>query len=234
LVYAHRGANRDALENTLPAFRRARELGADGVELDAWRCRSGEVVVFHDEDLRRLAGRPERVTDLSLGELRAVELEGGGRIPTLAEVLEEVGPFRVNIELKAPRALASRGLARAVASELLRTTAAARAIVSSFNPLTLLAFRLAAPRIAAGLLVHERQRLALREGWAARPLGCAAIHPEAVLVTAARVARWRRAGLAVNVWTVDDPAEAARLVALGVDGIITNDPLTIGACVRLP
>ena len=53
-------------------------------------------------------------------------------------------------------------------------------------------------------------------------------------MTADRVARWRRAGLAVNVWTVDDPAEAARLVALGVDGIITNDPLTIGARVRLP
>lgn len=232
LVYAHRGASRDALENTLAAFRRAAELGADGVELDAWRCRGGEVIVFHDEDLRRLAGRPERVMDLSLAELRAVTLRGGARIPTLAEVLEEVAPLRVNVELKAPRALASRGLARAVAAELARCGATGRTIVSSFNPLTLLAFRMAAPRIPAGLLVHTEQRRPLREGWAAGPLGCVAIHPEAALVTAARMARWRRAGLAVNVWTVDEPDEAARLAALGVNAIITNDPAAMLATLR--
>src|SRR6185312_17377418 len=77
LVIAHRGASADAVENTIAAFRLAREQGADGVELDVMRCATGEVVVFHDDDLGRLGGYPGDVRALSFAELRAVELHGG-------------------------------------------------------------------------------------------------------------------------------------------------------------
>lgn len=180
--------------------------------------------MFHDDDLGRLGGRPERVVDLTLAELRAVVLCGGARIPTLAEVMAETAPLTLNVELKTTRAVSGMALARAVAAELRRRGETGRALVSSFNPLALAAFRAVCPEVPAGLLVHAKQRRPLREGWAARPLGCVAIHPEAVLVDAARVGRWRRAGLRIHAWTVDDEAEIARLAALGVDAVITNDP----------
>src|SRR5512138_815337 len=74
LVLGHRGASADAPENTLAAFRLALEQGADGVELDVWRCRTGEVVVLHDEDTRRVAGSPLRVREATLAELRALDV----------------------------------------------------------------------------------------------------------------------------------------------------------------
>src|SRR5512138_2530443 len=92
LVLGHRGASADAPENTLAAFRLALEQGADGVELDVRRCRTGEVVVVHDADTSRVAGAPLRVGDASLSELRALDVGGpagarfrGERIPRLEE-----------------------------------------------------------------------------------------------------------------------------------------------------
>src|SRR5258708_37398531 len=76
LVVGHRGASARAPENSVEAFARARADGADGVELDVLRCGTGEVVVFHDDDLARLGGRPDRVDALSLADLRRVGLAG--------------------------------------------------------------------------------------------------------------------------------------------------------------
>src|SRR5512138_3600750 len=87
-VIAHRGASADEVENTLAAFARAMTDRADGVELDVQCCATGEVVVYHDDDLLRLAGRRERIDALSLSAIRQVRLSGGGTIPTLAEALD--------------------------------------------------------------------------------------------------------------------------------------------------
>src|SRR5438876_2738264 len=104
LVIAHRGASAERPENTLAAFARARRDGADGVELDVMRCGSGEVVVFHDDDLLRLGQRADWTREVPLAELRAIDLGGGERVPLLDEVLEALGPMLVNVELKsAPR-----------------------------------------------------------------------------------------------------------------------------------
>jgi len=232
LVVAHRGASAERVENTVEAFARARELGADGVELDVMRCGSGEVVVFHDDDLRRLAGRPDPVRATSLAALREVELGGGARIPTLDEALEALGSLLVNIELKAPerrglqylRALSDDGLAAEVALAVERHALGGRALVSSFDPILLARFRAAAPRVATGLLFHAESSLPLRRAWAAPLLAPAALHPDARMVEARALAAWHRSGRAVNVWTVDDPREIAFLAAIGVDGIITNRP----------
>lgn len=223
-MIAHRGASADAVENTLAAFRLAREQGADGVELDVMRCRSGEIVVFHDDDLERLGKRAGLTRATSLAELREIDLGGGERIPLLDEVLEELGPLLVNVELKSQSKLADDGLAPAVAAILRRHAARARALVSSFDPLLLARFRLRAPDIATGLLFAHDQSLALRRAWAAPLLRPTALHPEAVLVDAERLRAWHARGYAVNVWTVDDPAELRLLAALGVDGLITNRP----------
>jgi len=234
LVIAHRGASARALENTLGAFRAAREEGADGVELDVVRCKSGEVVVFHDDDLRRLAGRSERVDDLPLSALRDVRLRGPageGAIPTLPEVLEELGPLCVNIELKVPRHRQGRRLAAQVAGIVRRFGLGRRALVSSFHPVALLHFREIAPDLPSGLLFGKDQSLPLRHAWMAPVLRPFAMHPEASLVSSARLAGWHHGGHSVNVWTVDSETDARRLTALGVDGIITNRPREILAAV---
>ena len=224
LVIAHRGASADAVENTLAAFRRARADGADGVELDVMRCATGEVVVFHDDDLERLGKRPGLVRATSWAELREVDLGGQERIPLLDDVLEELGPLLVNVELKSRPALADDGLAAGVAAILRRHATGARALVSSFDPLLLARFRLRAPDVATGLLFAHDQSLPLRRAYAAPLLRPAALHPEAVLVDALRVRDWHARGYAINVWTVDAAAELRLLAALGIDGIITNRP----------
>jgi len=227
-VIAHRGASEDAVENTLAAFRLAREQGADGVELDVMRCASGEVVVFHDDDLERLGKRAGLVRQTPWAELREIDLGtgpgGGERIPLLDDVLEELGPLLVNVELKSQSQLRDDGLAASVAGILARHVTRTRALVSSFDPWLLARFRLRAPDIATGLLFAHDQSLPLRRAWAAPLLQPTALHPESRLVDARHVADWHARGYAVNVWTVDDPAELRLLAALGVDGLITNRP----------
>jgi glycerophosphoryl diester phosphodiesterase len=236
LVIAHRGASADAPENTLAAFRLAREQGADGVELDVMRCGSGQVVVFHDADLQRLGGGGftprDLVRRLDYEDLRRVDLGGGERIPLLGEALEALGPeLLVNIELKSATSWLGRvrddGLAEAVAGLVRRHGAEARVLISSFDPLLLLRFRAALPTAATGLLFSARQGRPLRRAWSAPLVRPLALHPEAALIEATRLADWRRRGYAVHAWTVDHPAEARCLAALGVDAIITNRPAEI-------
>jgi glycerophosphoryl diester phosphodiesterase len=224
LVIAHRGASADAVENTLAAFRLAREQGADGVELDVMRCGTGEVVVFHDDDLVRLGKRAGLVRRTSLAELRDIDLGGGERIPLLDDVLEELGPLLVNVELKSQSQLRDDGLAAAVAKILGHHAARTRALVSSFDPWLLGRFRLRAPEIASGLLFAHDQAVPLRRAWAAPLLRPTALHPESLLVDEQHLAGWHAREYAVNVWTVDDAAELRLLAALGVDGLITNRP----------
>jgi glycerophosphoryl diester phosphodiesterase len=228
LVIAHRGASADAPENSLAAFRLANEQGADGVELDVMRCATGEVVVFHDDDLQRFAGRPTLVRDMPFDCLREIDLGGGERIPLLSEVLAALDGMLVNVELKTAPTWGWRfeddGLAQVVASLLREHRMVDRALVSSFDPLLLSRFRRAAPDVATALLFAHDQALPYRRAWAAPFIRPRALHPESLLVDAQRIAHRHARQYAVNVWTVDDPAEIRRLAAWGVDGIITNRP----------
>jgi glycerophosphoryl diester phosphodiesterase len=229
LVLGHRGASADAPENTLAAFRLAMAQGADGVELDAWRCATGEVVVFHDQDGRRIAGSKLVVPEANFRDLRALDVGSwkgarfaGERIPRLEEALEQLPDAVVNVELK------SRGgeteLARAAAEVIRASRADERVVVSSFDWRLVAAFRAAAPGIPVGLLFEGNRGWRLRVAAGSRLLKPQALHPARALVTAERVHSWRRRGLAVNVWTVDEPEELVRLAEMGVSAVITNVP----------
>jgi glycerophosphoryl diester phosphodiesterase len=193
------------------------------------RCGSGEVVVFHDDDVVRLGHRDGVVRRMNYAALREIDLGGGERIPLFEEALEELGPaLLINVELKATPGVRARiaddGLAAEVAAMLLRHNVAARALVSSFDPLLLLRSRRLAPSVPTGLLFAADQRRPLRRAWAALLVRPAALHPEATLVDAVALAAWRARGYAVHTWTVDHPAELRAMAALGVDAIITNRP----------
>ena len=236
LVLGHRGASADAPENTLAAFRLALAQGADGFELDVWRCGSGEPVVIHDGTTQRTGGEPLAVRAEPLARLRRLDVGAwkgaahrGERIPTLAEVLAEFPRALVNVELKSdgtgdPRLAA--GVAR-----LLGGAAAERVVVSSFDYGLLTAFRLLAPAVSVGLLFAADQpwERRVRLGSLLSP---GSVHPQASLCTEARIAAWRRAGLAVCPWTVDDPAEVERLARAGVAGLISNAPGAARQAVR--
>lgn len=223
LLYGHRGASARALENTMGAFALARRDGADGIELDVRLSADGELIVFHDEDLERIAGRPGRVEEMKWRDLAAVTLPGGERIARLEEVLGEMEPLLVNVEIKPPGWRRVREVVASVAACVARTRSAERVLVSSFDVAAVALVR-RATQLRCGLLFHARQRRPLRHAWLAPVLRPHALHPERVLVDRASLGSWRARGYAVNVWTVDAPEELERLAGLGVDAIITNDP----------
>ncbi len=231
-IWAHRGFSARLTENTLEAFAAARAAGADGIELDVMRCGSGEVVVFHDADLSRLAGRPERIAELPLAELRAVRLHGGGAISTLAEVLDACRDLDVNVEIKSPGPRRAGALPGLVSRIVRRAGAERRVLVSSFDPWALVQLHGAAPDLAKALLFGSRTTR--RNGWLGPWVGASALHPEHLLCSAATVARWRAAGYVVNVWTVDDPVRLRELAGWGVDGVFANDPEAARAVLSRP
>lgn len=227
LVIGHRGASAHAPENSVEAFRLAAAQGADGVELDVLCCATGEVVVFHDDDLVRLASCRDRIAELSLAALREVRLRSGATIPTLEEALEACGPdLLVNVELKATGSPAG-GLSKliaGVARTITRTGTARRVLVSSFSPWALWLWRRAKTGVPFGLLVERGAPLPLRRAWPEHWLRPWAVHPESVLCDEAAVRRWHARGRRVHVWTVDEPAMLERFRGMGVDAVITNDP----------
>jgi glycerophosphoryl diester phosphodiesterase len=227
LVIGHRGASAREPENSVRAFERAARDGADGVELDVLCCKTGEVVVFHDDDLLRLAGRDQRIDALPFAAVREVTLSGGVGIPTLEEAFEACGPeLLVNVELKTAglRDPAVPALVDRVSAVLDRTGVARRVLVSSFSPLAVWHWQRRRPDVLAALLFEKEAALPLRRAWPLPLLRPFAAHPDQRLCTPQLVARLHRAGYAVNTWTVDDPARLRELRDLGIDGLITNDP----------
>ena len=229
LVWAHRGASAEAPENTVAAFSLALAQGADGIELDAQRCASGEVIVLHDESLLRTTGFGALVTDASYSVVRTLDAGSwkserfrGERIPLLAEALEAF-PGLVNVELKCDRR-DDGGLTAEVVRVVRAARAEERVLLSSFNPICLWRARILAPGIARAVLFESEQRWILRSAVAAPLVGASALHPEHVLATAERVRSWQRRGYSVACWTVDDPEAAARLHAIGVGAVFTNRP----------
>ncbi len=223
LLIGHRGLNTVAPENTLAAIDAASDRGAAGVEIDVRTCKSGQLVVFHDAGLGRMTGgRDTRtIASLDLHELQAVDL-GGDTIPTLRQVIARCCERRLFLNVEMKRDVPRRGLVVMLTARALRAHDPDHpVVVSSFDPAMLLAFRQLAPGVPTALLIAPKQRWT---GGLARPLSVAAVHPERSLVRAEDVARHHQRGRRVMTWTVNDVDEAERLLAAGVDGIISDDP----------
>jgi glycerophosphoryl diester phosphodiesterase len=229
-VLAHRGwTGTGAVENTLDAFRAAWDLGVTHLETDVHVTSDGVCVLWHDADLRRLTGRPGRVRDATLAELRAVDLASGARVTTLAELLAALPEARLNVDVK------GRDAPAAAARAVLDAGAADRVLVTSFSgsrrrrALALLpgaatsadAGRLVLAVLGARLALAPVVRLALRGVDAVQmPRRVLGIRTASPLM----VGRLARAVREVHVWTVDDPDEMIRLVRAGVHGIVTDRP----------
>jgi glycerophosphoryl diester phosphodiesterase len=233
LNIAHRGASTAAPANTLSAFEKAVELGADGIELDVHLSADGVPVVIHDWTVDATTDGTGRVADLSLAALKELDAGSrfgpafaGERIPTLEEVFAAVGrPLLVNVELKVPSGR-DRGLEEAVAALVERHGLASRAFVSSFDPHALRRMRRVAPHLPLGFLYSPTPSSCLTRARAGlmRDLRPEAMNPYWMLVRRGTVRRAHARGRRIVPWTVDDEAAMRRLAGWGVDGIITNRP----------
>jgi glycerophosphoryl diester phosphodiesterase len=231
LIFAHRGASRVAPENTLPAFEAAIRSGADGIELDVQYSSDGHLVVIHDLRLEALTNGTGRVTAQPLRALRALDAGShfgpqfaGTRIPLLSEVLDLLrDKLLVNVELKVPDS-ANAGLGADVVAAVRAHGMVDQVVVSSFNPFALRRAKRAGPEIECALLVAHDLPGWMQWGLTRRYSRADGIHPEASMVDAAYIDWATKAHLPVRVWAVDNEAEIRRMIALGVDAVITDVP----------
>jgi glycerophosphoryl diester phosphodiesterase len=237
LLLAHRGASADAPENTLVAFQEAVAQGADGVELDAMVCGSGEVVVCHDERLDRLAGSDLWVRDTPLWKLKRLDVGSSlgfqpARIPLLEEVVDALpDDFVINIELKCEQ-VDDGGLAVKVGQLVMDRGLSERVVISSFNPLCLLRSAAAYPALSRGFLLDPDKPFLPQSALYAPLTSNFSIHPHAADCTARRAQAWHAWGRKIAAWTVDEPEEARRLQSLGVAYCITNRPAALRAALE--
>jgi glycerophosphoryl diester phosphodiesterase len=232
-IIGHRGASAHAPENTLAAFRLAREQGADGIELDAKRCASGEVVVMHDATLDRTTDGEGPIHEWSLAELRTLNCGQAERIPTLDEVFESIGrDLLVNIEVT-NYATRNDGLEAAIVEVIHRHKIAERILFSSFNPLSVRKLAALAPDIPRAILYSPNMPIYYRDVWLAPLVPHQFRHPEYSMVTPKYVQHLASRGLQVNTWTVNDRAEITRVAACGVAGIIGDSPKIMRECLQM-
>jgi glycerophosphoryl diester phosphodiesterase len=252
--FAHRGGSGLAPENTLPAFERGLALGADALELDIQTTKDGEIVVIHDQVVDRTTNATGPVADYSLEELRQLDAgyrftpDGGQTfpyrgqgivIPTMREVFERFPTTRINLDLKESSPERERGL-WALIQEY---HAEDRILVASGEiHQAIIRFRqLSAGRVATSASEAEIRRFfyaskAHATRWL-RPAYDALQVPETYgrvrIVSPAflKAAHWL--GLDVHVWTVDDRPAMERLLALGVDGLMTDRPDVLAEVLRV-
>ena len=229
-ILAHRGASAYRPENTLESFLLAVEQKADGFELDVHFSKDGVVVVAHDEELGRVSDGTGLINDHTLEELKAFNFnklfpdQPVCRMPTLAEVfsLARNTDLIINIELKTTR-LFYPGLAEKLVKLVHGFDMQERVIYSSFNHYSLLEIKQRDPSAKTGLLYE----LGLVDPWVyAKYAKADAIHPHYFIIASLpeTVKNCHENGIAVNVWTVDDPKAISLMMSLGVDAVITNKP----------
>lgn len=255
LVLGHRGFAARAPENTLAAFSLAVSEGVEGVEFDVRLSSDGQLVVFHDPDLRRLADRPERIVDLTARELSAVAVESNvvkqstrESIPTLDAVVETLmaggsAPL-MDIEIKHESSPADE-LAGAVVEAVAWHNLWDVAMISSFHPAVLRAvrrlLRMGTRQLPTALIYREYHWLpAFAERIAAWGIDNSVVHkpqvsllprPERGSRALTRPQRGRRRRLPL-VWTVNDAGTARDVLQRGACGVIGDDPVRLASWIR--
>ncbi len=234
-VIAHRGLSARAPENTLSAIRAAIEGGADRVEFDVLISRDGVPVVIHDADLDRTTDGKGPVAALNIEQLRRLDAGrwfhprfAGERVPTLDEALDLCrGRISVNVEVKGEAVRPGarnepKGVEARIVEAVRRRAMEAVTVVSSFEPLALERFRVLAPEIVRQSLYEPARHRGLGPADVCRAVAARAFNCSKDEVNAAWIDEAHRAGLKINVYTVDEPQEFEDLIRQGVDGIFTN------------
>ena len=230
LVIAHRGASSVAPENTLPAFEKAIELGADAVEMDLKLSRDGALIVHHDQTLERTTDGSGKVADWDWYELRKLdagshlgrEYKGVG-IPLLEEVFGTLGDTLLyNLELT-EYGRPFTDLARKTVEIVEGFGLQSRVLYSSFSPIELFRTSMIVGRSKIALLMHSQTPRILRL-LALALIPHSTYHPHDPLVNRGLIKSIKSLEKSMNVWTVNDADRMKQLLRWDVDGIITDLP----------
>ncbi len=248
LLFAHRGARAELPENTIPAFQRALDIGVDVLETDLHMTADGHIVAAHDPSGERMAGVPAQFRHVPLCDVKSWDAghgfvdESGERpfvgrgyvISTLEELLVEFPSTPLNVDIKQ----LDPPIYRPLLDLLRRTHSAERVTVASFHTRAMVAFRRLGyegkTTLSRGELVSFLALPGRPWSWLWKRLGGLAdaaqipTHGGPIrLDTRRQIARFHQLGLRVDYWTVNEPDEARRLLELGADGIMTDDPAAI-------
>lgn len=229
LTIAHRGFSSRYPENTMIAFKKAYEAGADGVELDVRMTKDGEAVIFHDETIDRMTDGTGKVNEFTLSELKSFPIthplqEGIEQqyIPTLKDYLTWASdkPLLSNIELKSKDEIED-GLEMQVVSIIRMFGVDKSIIISSFNAKYIQRVRRFMPSLKTGLLLHDCNEEIIQM---ASELGVEYIHLKKVTLNPTNILLAKAFGLLINTWTVNEMDDLKVANGLGVNGIITDYP----------
>ena len=222
LNIGHRGAKGHVAENTIASIKKAIELGADGVEIDVFRCLTGEIVLFHDKTLDNLSNGTGYIEEKSLSELKELNILGSKHsIPTLEEVIKSIGKeVFLNIELKGPDT--SKGslemVNKYVKSGKIKLS---NILFSSFNWNELVKLRNLDSDVKIALITGEDPLEAISP---ALSLNAIAINPNYKKLNKDNVQKIFSSGLKIYTWTVNNKLDIIKVKSLKVNGIITDFP----------
>ena len=222
LNIGHRGAKGHIAENTLESIQKAINLGVDGVEIDVFRCASGEIVVFHDKKLDRLTNSTGFIEEMTIDALNNVLVEGKYKIPTLEEVLTLIdGNILLNVELKGKNTAKKTAL---ILKKFVSNTKweSNQLIVSSFDWDELIIFKNENTDIPIGILNDKNTLNEVLD--IAMKLDAVAIHPNFSSLNQEIVNTIHDSGFKIYSWTINKPEEINKAITFGIDGIITDFP----------
>ena len=223
LRIGHRGSKGYIAENTLESINHAILLGVDGIEIDIFKCLSGELVLSHENNLKRLTGRSGQLEKLTLDELKKFLVFGKYKIPTLIDVLTRIeNPLFVNIELKGFNT--AQATSKIIADISTSTSwSLEHFIVSSFNWNELELFRSIDKNTPVGVLVNKSMSVneAIEFG---KKINAQAIHPNFKILDDKAVKKIKNNGFKIYSWTVNNRDDINLMKKLKVDGIISDFP----------
>lgn len=228
-IFAHRGFSGKYPENTMLAFEKAVEIGVDGIELDVHLTKDNEIVIIHDEDIKRTTDGEGLVKDMTLEELRKFDASATFRgqygfcgIPTLREYFELVKdtPIITNIELKTG-VYEYHTIEQRVIDMVREFGLSDKIIFSSFNHFTVKRCEEIAPEIKRGFLTGD-WLYDFGKYTAERNVQCC--HPWHVSLSEEVIREMHEAGCEINTWTVNEYEDIKKLSAWGVDSLIGNFP----------
>lgn len=217
-VIAHRGAGTGPLENTLTGFRTAIGWEVDCIECDVRSSQEGTPVILHDFTLERVSTEEGLVAEKSVKALKALEIGGGKKIPTLTEFFDLVAPHKdigINLDVKVA------DIEDQIWQMIQEFDFSHRTIISSFIPPVLTTFRSLDEELPTALLYEYNLQNPVE---VAQNLGCTAINPQLHFIDEQLVRACHQAGLEINPWVINEPEEMCRFIDWGVDGIITDCP----------
>lgn len=223
LRIGHRGSKGYVAENTLESINHAILLGVDGIEIDVFKCLSGELVLSHENNLKRLTGKSGQLEKLTLGELKKFLVVGKYKIPTLTDVLKIIEtPLFVNIELKG---LNTAQATSKIITNLSKSTSwrLENFIISSFNWNELEQFRSIDKNTPVGVLLSNSMSIneAIEFG---KKINAQAIHPNFKLLNEKTVKKIKNNGFKIYTWTVNSKDDINCMKKFKVDGIISDFP----------